>query len=97
PPLPPFPTRRSSDLRGNIALTASTLRILSGGELSAKTLGAGHGGDVMVVAHDLMIDGSRQGTGILTTSGTLGGKAGSITVKANRSEEHTSELQSRSD
>src|SRR5207249_6702197 len=85
PPLPaphPFPTRRSSDLIGGPNPLGITV---NGVTLTAK------GSQVSLIAEDGSIGD------IIAKTGDIGAPDNPVIIRATRSEEHTSELQSRFD
>jgi large exoprotein involved in heme utilization and adhesion len=70
---------------GSIAISASSLRISNGGQISSSTLGSGDGGSVSIAANSIVLDGSGATlpTGIAaTTSYERGGKGGDILIAA---------------
>jgi len=83
---------------GDVNVTANHLNLASGGQISANTFGPGPGGNVSVMAGDVLISGSSTfdnfGTPIVFQSGIFsssilsgdlgtGGKGGSIRLSAN--------------
>ena len=77
---------------GGVRIRADTLRLTSGGAISADTFGLGRGGDIDVQARDIFIAarGSAAKTGIFADSGGVpalispGGAGGSIRIAADR-------------
>ena len=70
---------------GAIRVRAGDAKITAGGQISASTFGIGNGGDVMVMADSLLIDGTSLGflTGIIAAvEPGSSGDGGSIFIKA---------------
>src|SRR5690606_42062610 len=88
PDLHPFPTRRSSDLSHAILIRIRAHPLASG---SRTRCGKIHAGAVMGVGEH-----AGRTTGLVNSAASISGaSAGRATCRIVRSEEHTSELQSR--
>jgi filamentous hemagglutinin family protein len=69
---------------GILAISADQLNILNGGIISASTLGSGLGGDIIVVANIVKVDGVSPFIGqssLLTASALGAGNAGNVSIQ----------------
>ena len=78
---------RASGQGGDVNISANTLRVEGGAQVSTSTSGAGNGGNLTVDAQDVQLIGrsadGRVGSGLYADAANSTGDAGDLTIKTN--------------